>query len=144
MNISAKYWIKFPVYLPHLHSNQSLKSLYSKVSLIIESLRSLRKYIPVLDKTLKWRFPDLTVAAAKQEQIRIPWEHKRKDRNIFEVSMNPFMRASNDFEAIQSKFLGNSISVKFSLKTCLCSSLIVVYINKDQILCSASEGGENI
>ena len=52
------------------------------------------------------------------------------------------MRASNDSEAIQSKFLENSISVKFSLKTCLCSSLIVVYINKDQILCSASDGEE--
>ena len=91
-----------------------------------------------------YHFPDLTVAAAKQEQIRIPLEHKRKDRKIFKVSINPFMRASNDFEAIQSKFLGNSISVKFSLKTCLCSTLIVVYINKDQILCSASERGENI
>ena len=58
------------------------------------------------------------------------------------VSINPFMRASNDSEAIQSKFWENSISVKFSLKTCLCSSLIVVYINKDQILCSASDGEE--
>ena len=148
LSILEKYWIKFPIYLPHLHSNQSLKSLYSKVALIIESLSSLRRYYPVLDdNTFKRRFIIFLIwLLRRQSRSKLGFleNTKGKDRKILEVSINPFMRASNDSEAIQSKFLENSISVKFSLKTCLCSSLIVVYINKDQILCSASDGEENI